>query len=75
MLKEGLRSEFPAVFAVADRARRISVPTARPVVAFLYAIGFRWLCAGLLQGAVTVVFLVWTPPRFDAVLLQAAATP
>ena len=72
MLKEGLRSEFPAVFAVAGRARRISVPTTSPVIAALYAIGFRWLCASLLQGALTVALLVWTPPRFDAVLLQGA---
>ena len=62
MLSEGLRTEFPELFAFARRLRRIPVPVAPPLVAALYGVGTHWLGASLLQGLVATVLSVWTLP-------------
>lgn len=58
---EGLRAEFPELFALAARSPRPTVPLAGPLVAALYGLGARWLVGGLLEGVVNVSLTLATP--------------
>ncbi len=77
---DGLRTEFPELFALAARVPRPIVPPAGPLVAALYGLGARWLVGGLLEGVVNVSLTLATPTfetrppiRETAALLAVAA--